>query len=121
MKEIAVTSEGIIPLNSKFGGPSYPPRVTPEARRLAERHGYIVKEHGSDLLLVKGEYEIKISSHVECFKLVRVPYSWWESCYPGYSVHKERVKTPSWVADFNELLRFDTKGKQALDVLNSLS
>lgn len=121
MKEIAVTSEGIIPLNSKFGGPSYPPKVTPKARRLAERHGYIVKEHGSDLLLVKGGYEIRISSHVRCVKLVREPCMWWECNYPGYRIERKQVPTPSWVSEFNELLGFESKGKQALDVLNSLS
>lgn len=117
MVQIVATSEGIIPLNDRFGDPSFPPKVTSEARRLARKHGYEVKEYGSDLLLVKDGYEIKISNIVECFKLVKVPYCWWESAYLGYSIRKERVPTPMWVKDFNDLLSISTKYKSVLDYL----
>lgn len=117
MVEVVATSEGVIPLNSEFWGYSTPPEITPEARALARKHGYSVKEYGSDILLERDGYEIKISNVVECFKLVRVPYMWWESCYPGYSIHKERVTTPSWVPDFTQLLSGDSEGKRRLDSL----
>lgn len=120
MKEVVVTSEGVIPLNGCFMELPSPPQVTPKAKRLAEKHGFTVKPYGTYLLLVKEGYEIKLSSTIECFKLVRVPYYWWEPCYPGYSIRKERVSTPSWVYEFSDLLRYDARGKQALDVLNSL-
>lgn len=117
MVEVVATSEGIIPLNSEYWGYSRSPEITPEARALARRHGFTAKEYGSDILLVADGYEIKISNVVECFKLVRVPYSWWEPCYPGYSIHKERVSTPPWVADFSQLLLGDSNGRKRLDSL----
>lgn len=117
MVEVVTTSEGIIPLNDKYYGYSTPLEITPEARALARKHGFTAKEYGSDIILVADGYEIKISNVVECFKLVRVPYSWWEPCYPGYSIHKERVSTPSWVADFSQLLLGDSDGRKKLDSL----
>ena len=117
MVEVVATSEGVIPLNSEYWGYSTPPEITPEARALARKHGYSVKEYGNDILLKRDGYEIKISNVVECFKLVRVPYMWWEPCYPGYSIRKERVSTPSWVADFGQLLRGKTDGMKKLDSL----
>lgn len=117
MVEVVATSEGVIPLNSEYWGYSTPPKITPEARALARKHGFTAKEYGSDILLVADGYEIKISNVVECFKLVRVPYSWWEPCYPGYSIHKERVKVPSWVSEFSYLLSGDNKGRKKLDSL----
>ena len=111
MVEVVTTSEGVIPLNDRFGGLSYPPEITPEARGLARRHGFTAKEYGQDILLEDGGYEIKISNVVECFKLVKVPYCWWEPCYPGYSIHKERVSVPSWVSEFTQLLSGDLEGK----------
>ena len=117
MVEVVTTSEGIIPLNSKQWGYSMPPEITPEAKALARKHGFTAKEHGQDILLEGNGYEIKISNVVECFKLVRVPYSWWEPCYPGYSIHKERVSTPSWVSDFSQLLLGDSDGRKKLDSL----
>lgn len=117
MVEVVATSEGVIPLNSKYWGYSTPPEITPEARALARKHGFTAKEYGSDILLVADGYEIKISNVVECFKLVRVPYVWWEPCYPGYSIHKERVTTPSWVSDFTQLLSGDLEGRKKLDSL----
>jgi hypothetical protein len=117
MVEVVATSEGIIPLKRNFNDSSYPPEITPEARALARKHGFTAKEYGSDILLVADGYEIKISNVVECFKLVRVPYSWWEPCYPGYSIHKERVSTPPWVADFSQLLLGESDGRKKLDSL----
>jgi hypothetical protein len=53
MVEVVTTSEGIIPLNNRFGGLSYPPEITPKARSLAIKHGFRVREYGSDILLEK--------------------------------------------------------------------
>lgn len=117
MVEVVATSEGVIPLNSRFGGLSYPPEITPEARAFARKHGFTAKEYGNDILLVTDGYEIKISNVVECFKLVRVPYMWWESCYPGYSIRRERVKVPSWVSEFSSILSGKEKGRRILDSL----
>ena len=117
MVEVVATSEGIIPLNDKYYGYSTPPEITPEARALARKHGFTAKEYGNDILLKRDGYEIKISNVIECFKLVRVPYVWWEPCYPGYSIHKERVKTPSWVSDFSQLLIGNSDGRKKLDYL----
>ena len=120
MREVVVTSEGVIPLNARFGELPSPPQVTPKAKSLAERHGFTVKLHGTYILLVKEGYEIKVSSTLECFKLVRIPYYPWETNYPGYNISRDTVQTPEWVSEFSNLLRYDSKGKQALDVLNSL-
>lgn len=112
-----VTSEGVIPLNDRFGGLSYPPEITPEARAFARKHGFNAKEYGSDILLEGNGYEIKISIVVECFKLVRIPYSWWETNYPGYYIRKERVSTPNWVSEFTSILSGKEKGRRILDSL----
>ena len=117
MVEVVTTSEGIIPLNNRFGGLSYPPEITPKARSLAIKHGFRVREYGSDILLEKDGYEIRISNIIECFRLVRVPYSWWETNYPGYYIHKERISTPSWVIDFSKLLSGDLEGRRTIDSL----
>lgn len=117
MVEVVATSEGVIPLNSEYWGYSKPPKITPEARALARKHGFTAKEHGSDILLVADGYEIKISNVIECFKLVRVPYMWWEPCYPDYSIHKERATVPHWVSEFSHLLSEDNRGRNTLDSL----
>lgn len=117
MVEVVSTSEGVIPLKRNFNDSSYPPEITSEARAFARKHGFTAKEHGQDILLEGKGYKIKISNVVECFKLVRVPYAWWEPCYPGYSIHKERVKTLSWVSDFSQLLIGNSDGRKKLDSL----
>ena len=117
MVEVVATNMGVIPLNSEYWGYSTQPEITPEAIAFARKHGFTAKEYGSDILLVADGYEIKISNVVECFKLVRVPYMWWEPCYPGYSIHKEKATVPSWVADFSQLLLGDSDGRKKLDSL----
>ena len=117
MVEVVATSEGVIPLNDKYDGYSVPPEITPEARAFARKHGFNVKEYGSDILLEGNGYEIKISTVVECFKLVRVPYFWWETNYPGSYISKERVSTPSWVSEFTSILSGKEKGRRILDSL----
>lgn len=51
MVEVLATSEGIIPLNTRFEAPSFPLSVTKEAQKFAEEHGFVVKEEGSDIIL----------------------------------------------------------------------
>lgn len=60
MVEVVTTSEGVIPLNTRFGAPSFPLSVTDEARKFAEEHGFTVKEVGSDIILTNGDYVAKI-------------------------------------------------------------
>lgn len=117
MVKLVATSEGVIPLNNRFGGLSYPPKITSEARAFARKHGFTVKEYGQDILLEGDGYKIRISNVVECFKLVRVPYCWWETNYPGYSIHEERVPTPDWVSEFTQLLSVNNKSRKLLDSL----
>lgn len=40
MVEVVSTSEGITPLNTRFGAPSFPLSVTEEASKFAEEHGF---------------------------------------------------------------------------------
>lgn len=117
MVKLVATSEGVIPLNNRFGGLSYPPKITSEARAFARKQGFTAKEYGQDILLEGNGYKIRISNVVECFKLVRVPYCWWETNYPGYSIHKERVSTPHWVSEFTQLLSVNNKSRKVLDSL----
>ena len=117
MVKLVATSEGVIPLNNRFAGLSYPPKITSEARAFARKHGFTAKEYGQDILLEGDGYKIRISNVVECFKLVRVPYCWWESAYPGYSIHEERVPTPNWVSEFTQLLSVNNKSRKLLDSL----
>lgn len=117
MVKLVATSEGVIPLNNRFGGLSYPPKITSEVRAFARKHGFTVKEYGQDILLEGNGYKIRISNVVECFKLVRVPYCWWETNYPGYSIHEERVLTPDWVSEFTSILSGKEKGRRVLDSL----
>lgn len=56
MVEVVATSKGNIPLNTKFGAPSFPLSVTEEASKFSEEHGFVVKEEGSDILLTNGDY-----------------------------------------------------------------
>lgn len=98
------TSEGIIPLKERFNDFSAPPKITSEARAFARKHGFTAKEYGQDILLEGNGYKIRISNVVECFKLVRVPYCWWETGYPGSYISKERVPTPNWVGEFTSIL-----------------
>lgn len=104
MVKLVATSEGVIPLKDRSTDFSAPPKITSEARAFARKHGFNVREYGSDILLEGNELEIKISTVVECFKLVRYPYFWWETGYPGSYISKERVPTPNWVSDFTSIL-----------------
>lgn len=56
MVEVLATSEGIIPLNTRFGTPSFPLSVTDEARKFAEEHGFVVNEKDSDIILTNEDY-----------------------------------------------------------------
>ena len=104
MVKLMATSEGIIPLKERFNDFSAPPKITSEARAFARKHGFTAKEYGQDILLEGNGYKIRISNVVECFKLVRVPYCWWETGYPGSYISKERVPTPNWVGEFTSIL-----------------
>lgn len=90
MVKLVATSEGIIPLKERYNDFSAPPVITSEARAFAKKNGFTAKEYGQDILLENESYKIKISNVVECFKLVSIPYCWWESAYPGYSIHEEK-------------------------------
>lgn len=117
MVKLMATSEGIIPLKDRSTDFSAPPKITSEARAFARKHGFTAKEYGQDILLEGNGYKIRISNVVECFKLVKIPYCWWESAYPGYSIHEERVPTPSWVSEFTQLLSVNNKSRKVLDSL----
>jgi len=117
MVKLVATSEGIIPLKDRYNDFSAPPKLTSEAKAFARKHGFNAKEYGQDILLEGNGYKIRISNVVECFKLVKVPYCWWESAYPGYSIREERVSTPNWVSEFTSILSGKEKGKRILDSL----
>lgn len=116
MVEVVATSEGVIPLNSRFGAPSFPLCVTDKARKLAEEHGFVVKEVGSDIILTSGDYLAKISNHIEFYHIDRVGYYPWES-NEGTFILKYPRPVPSWVHEFSRLLTEDNLGKSELDSL----
>lgn len=116
MVEVVATSEGVIPLNTRFGAPSFPLSVTEEARKFAEEHGFMVKELGSDIILTNGGYLAKISNHIEYFKIERVGYYPWESVEGTFTI-KEPKPVPSWVHEFADLLVKGNIGKSQLDSL----
>lgn len=116
MVEVVATSEGVIPLNSRFGAPSFPLRVTDKARKLAEEHGFSVKEMGSDIILSNWDYVAKISNHIEFYAVERMGYYPWES-NEGTFVLKYPKPVPSWVYDFSRLLTEGNIGKSELDSL----
>ena len=72
MVEVVATSEGVIPLNTRFGAPSSPLSVTDEARKFAEEHGFVVKEKDSDIILTNGDYLAKISNRIEYYQYYQV-------------------------------------------------
>lgn len=74
MVEVLATSEGIIPLNTRFGAPSFPLSVNENARRLAEEHGFVVKEMGNDIILTNGDYVAKISNRIEFYAVEHAGY-----------------------------------------------
>lgn len=78
MVEVVATSEGVIPLNTHFGAPSFPLSVTDEARKFAEERGFTVKELGSDIILTNGDYLAKISNRIEFYQIERVGYYPWK-------------------------------------------
>lgn len=117
MVKLVATSEGVIPLKDRSTDFSAPPKITSEAIAFARKHGFSVIEYGSDILLEGNGHEIKISTVVECFKLVRYHYFWWETGYPGSYISKERVPTPNWVSEFTSILSGKEKGRRVLDSL----
>lgn len=116
MVEVVATSEGIIPLNTRFGAPSFPLRVTDKARKLAEEHGFVAKEMGSDIILTSGDYVAKISNHIEFYEIERVGYYPWESG-EGTFILKYPKPVPPWVHEFSRLLTEENIGKSQLDSL----
>ena len=116
MVEVVKTSEGVIPLNTRFGAPSFPLSVTESARKLAEKHGFVVKERGSDIILTSGDYIAKISNHIEFYQVERVGYYPWESS-EGTFILKYPKPVPSWVHEFSRLLTEENIGKSQLDSL----
>lgn len=116
MVEVVKTSEGVIPLNSCFGAPSFPLSVTEKARKLAEEHGFIAKEVGSNIILTSGGYIAKISNHIEFYAVERVGYYPWESS-EGTFILKYPKPIPSWVHEFSRLLTEENIGKSQLDSL----
>lgn len=116
MVEVVATSEGVIPLNTRFGAPSFPLSVTESACKLAEKHGFVVKEMGSDIILTSGDYIAKISNHIEFYAIERVGYYPWESS-EGTFILKYPKPVPSWVHEFSRLLNEENLGKSQLDSL----
>lgn len=116
MVEIVATSEGVIPLNKCFGFPSFPLSVTDKARKLAEEHGFVVKDMGSDIILTNGDYLAKISNHIEYYRIEQVGYYPWESCEGKFTI-KEPKPVPYWVHEFSRLLTEENFGKSELDSL----
>ena len=116
MVEVVATSEGVIPLNTRFGAPSFPLSVTDKARKLAEEHGFSVKEMGSDIILTNGDYVAKISNRIEFYEVERVGYYPWESG-EGTFILKYPKPVPSWVHEFSRLLTEENIGKSQLDSL----
>lgn len=116
MVEVVATSKGIIPLNTRFGAPSFPLSVTEEARKFAEEHGFVVKELGSDIILTNGDYLAKISNRIEYYQVELVGYYPWESG-EGTFTFKYPKPVPSWVHEFADLLVKGNIGKSQLDSL----
>ena len=116
MVEVVATSEGVIPLNSRFGAPSFPLSVTEKARKLAEEHGFTAKEVGSDIILTNGDYVAKISNRIEFYAVERIGYYPWESG-EGRFILKYPKPIPSWVHEFSRLLTEENIGKSQLDSL----
>ena len=116
MVEVVTTSEGVIPLNSRFGAPSFPLSVTEKARKLAEEHGFSAKEMGSDIILTNGDYVAKISNRIEFYAIERVGYYPWES-NEGTFILKYPKPVPPWVHEFSRLLSEGNIGKSQLDSL----
>ena len=116
MVEVVKTSEGVIPLNSRFGAPSFPLSVTEKARKLAKEHGFTAKGVGSDIILTDGDYVAKISNRIEFYAVERVGYYPWESGEGTFTI-KEPKPVPSWVHEFADLLVKGNIGKSQLDSL----
>lgn len=116
MVEVVATSEGVIPLNTRFGAPSFPLSVTEEARKFAEEHGFLVRELGSDILLTNGDYVAKISNRIEYYAVEQIGYYPWESG-EGTFILKYPKPVPSWVHEFANLLVKGNLGKSQLDSL----
>lgn len=116
MVEVVATSEGVIPLNTRFGAPSFPLSVTDEARKFAEEQGFVVKELGSDIILTNGYYVAKISNRIEYYAVEKIGYYSWESD-EGTFILKYPKPVPSWVHEFANLLVKGNIGKSQLDSL----
>ena len=72
MVEVVATSEGVIPLNTRFGAPSFPLSVTDEDRKFSEEHGFVVKELGSNIILTNGDYVAKSQTVLSIMQLNRL-------------------------------------------------
>lgn len=116
MVEVVATSEGVIPLNTRFGAPSFPLSVTDEARKFSEEHGFVVKELGSNIILTNGDYVAKISNRIEYYAVEQIGYYPWESD-EGTFILKYPKPVPSWVHEFANLLVKGNIGKSQLDSL----
>lgn len=116
MVEVVATSEGVIPLNTRFGAPSFPLSVNENARRLAEEHGFVVKEIGNDIILTNEDYVAKISNSIEYYAVEQIGYYPWESD-EGTFILKYPKPVPSWVHEFANLLVKGNIGKSQLDSL----
>lgn len=116
MVEVVATSEGVIPLNTRFGAPSFPLSVTVEARKFSEEHGFVVKELGSNIILTNGDYVAKISNRIEYYAVEQIGYYPWESD-EGTFILKYPKPVPSWLHEFANLLVKGNIGKSQLDSL----
>lgn len=116
MVEVVATSEGVIPLNTRFGAPSFPLSVTDEAHKFSEEHGFVVKEFGSNIILTNGDYVAKISNRIEYYAVEKIGYYPWESG-EGTFILKYPKPVPSWVHEFANLLVKGNIGKSQLDSL----
>ena len=116
MVEVVSTSEGVIPLNTRFGAPPFPLSVTDKARKLAEEHGFSVKEMGSDIILTNGDYVAKISNRIEFYEVERVGYYLGKVAMERF-ILKYTKPVPFWIHEFSRLLNEDNLGKSQLDSL----
>ena len=105
-----------IPLNTRFGAPSFPLSVTDEARKFSEERGFVVKELGSNIILTNGDYVAKISNRIEYYAVEQIGYYPWESG-EGTFILKYPKPVPSWVHEFANLLVKGNIGKSQLDSL----
>lgn len=90
--------------------------VTEEASKFAEEHGFVVKDLGSNIILINGDYVAKISNRIEYYAVEQIGYYPWESG-EGTFILKYPKPVPSWVHEFANLLVKGNIGKSQLDSL----